>query len=62
MYTYLNGSLRVDVLALSGHQQSKQSTQLHQEEEAVVVGLLRVGQRRRLELQYHRTELRDVEE
>ena len=58
----LYGSLWIDVLAATGHQQCEESAQLHQEEQAVVVGLLHVGQRRRLELQHDRTELRDVEQ
>ena len=63
MYGDLNGSLWVDVLAPCGHQQSKQSPQLHQEHQAVaVVGLVRRLQGRGLELEHHGTKLRDMEQ
>lgn len=60
---YHNGTLRVDVFAVRSYQESKETTKLDEEEETVIVRL--VGGRREsrgLELQYHRTELRNVEQ
>ena len=59
---YLDGPLWVDVLASGGEQESEEPAELHEEEETVVVGLLWGRQCRRLELEYHRTELWDMEQ